>query len=164
MAQAKKGTAVAVRSSEISERQQEAQARLQQAITEMARPEQTPEEMILAILDAKSVDDLFGRTAVSLKDIPGKPFTIERAWLNESDYTEGLPAFAVMEVEYNDGTKGVVTTGATACVAAVITAHANGWFPLYAQAQEEETSSGFTVRKFVKPSEPKPTQEQLKPF
>lgn len=166
MSAAKKG-AVAVRSEavEVSEREVKARAILTNAILEMARPEQSALEMALAVMDADSDDKVFGSTVIHLGDIIGQPFTINHAWLTDSDYTEGLPAFAIIEAEMDDGQSVVITCGGVNIVAALINFHARKRFPIRVDTMEDgPTKNGFYVKKFIRPTTEKPTQAQLQSF
>lgn len=144
----------------------EARAReiLDNAIRAMARPEQSPLEMALAVMDARSDDDVFGSTVLHLKDMIGEPFTINRAWLTDSEYEDGLPAFTIMEATLDDGTAAVITTGATNVVAAVINFHVRDRFPIRVDTKTDKTKAGFEVVKLIRPTTDAPTAEQLKSF
>lgn len=157
---------VAVRSEavEVSAREQRAREILQNAVREMARPEQSAMEMALSVMDAESDDQVFGSTVLHLKDIIGQPFTIKAAWLTDSEYVDGLPAYTVIEAEMDDGSSAIITTGATNVVAGVINFHARKRFPIRVNTVEDETKSGFMVIKLVRPTTEKPTPAQLQDF
>lgn len=162
-----KSTAVATRPTEIEQRKQDTIDRIKRAASEMARPETTPEEMAAAILDAASIDDILGNgTVVHLADMIGESFTILGASLSESTVAnnQGLPVFAIIEAELNDGTQAIVTTGATNCVAQLIAMHSGGYFPQWVKCRADETKAGNTVYRFVKGDGERPTRAQLENF
>lgn len=150
------------------DRRAKAKAIWDEAVARMTRPEQTPEEMMLAILEAETAEDVFAQGATSLQDMIGVPFTIRAAWLSPSTIEgdgQGLPSFVVMDVEYDDRTSGIVTTGATACVSACIRWEQLGAFPYRVSSEEKATNTpGRTVKRFIKPLTERPTQEQLAAF
>lgn len=148
----------------VSPRSELAKRRVAQAATEMVRPEQSAEEMALAILESTDIDDILGSTVVHLADMLDTPFTILAAYLNQSDFTDGLGAFTVMEVEFQDGKRGVVTTGATNIVAQVIAMHGGGHFPQWVLAESDTTKAGFTVYRLRRAPGERPTQAQLENF
>lgn len=144
----------------------EARAReiLNTAITQMARPEQSALEMALAVMDAKSDDDVFGSTVLHLKDMIGTPFTIDRAWLTDSEYVDGLPAYTIMEATLDDGSTAIITTGATNVVAAVINFHVRDRFPIRVDTKTDTTKSGYEVVKLIRPTTDAPTLAQQQSF
>jgi len=103
----------------------------EEAAASMVADDPSADDMMLDILTAKTVEDVLGgsNNAIHLQDIIGKPFTIVKATLRESDYEAGLPAFVVLNVTFDDGTNGVVTTGASTVVAQCIRMHQLDAFP-----------------------------------
>lgn len=141
-----------------------ARDKVMQAITEMTVPDQTAEEIALSIIDSTSIDDILGSQVVHLQDIIGTPFLLLSAKLTKSDYEDGLGAYTVMTATMGDGTRAVITTGATNVVAQVIAMHQGGHFPQWVVATQAESSGGFTVYRLSRgPGEP-PTPEQLEAF
>jgi len=149
----------------------EAEAAIREAILEMQRPEQSAEEMALSIMGATDLDTILGSTVLHVADMVGKSFTILSASLSESTFYDadkpengGLPAFAVMETELSDGTKAIMTTGATNCVAQLIAMQRGHHYPVWVKVQDDTTRGGFTVYKFAKGDGERPTAEQLRAF
>lgn len=121
------------------------------AMAEMQAGEFDTEQMMFDIMEAQSIDDILDSDVVHLKDIIGTPFTVESAELQKSEYADSfIPAYAVMHVAFDDGTKAIVTTGATQVVAALVKAHSAGWFPFRVSTAMLTTSNGNDVIKLVR--------------
>lgn len=115
------------------------------AAKEMVNEGATAESIALDILNANSVDDILGSTVIALSDIIGTPFTIHSASLNESDFADGLGAYVAMQVTFDDGTKSVVTSGATSVVAQVVSMHQKGYLPYRVSSRKpnKPTAAGY---------------------
>jgi len=131
----------------------------QEAAASMVAEDPTSDDMMVDILTATTVDDILGgsNNAIHLQDIVGTPFTIDKATLRESDYDAGLPAFVVLHVTFDDGTKGVVTTGATTVVSQCIRMHQLNAFPQRVNSfkPSKPTKAGYYPIQLVK-AEPLP--------
>jgi len=130
------------------------------AAADMVRPETSAEEMALAILNATSIDDILGSTIRKMNEVEGS-FLVVGANLNESDFQEGLGAYAVLDTLHPDGTRVLVTSGATNVVAQLVAMHAGSHFPQWVKFKSDTTKAGFTVWKLVKGDGAPPTEEQL---
>lgn len=137
------------------ERSREAlMAQAQAAMGEMkSSNEYSMDDVMFDTMAATSLDELLngGGDVIHLKDIIGVPFTINRAELQDSKYADGLPAYVVMHVTFDDGTDGVVITGATQIVSGCIKMHSEGWFPARVSTIMLTSSNGNDVIKFSKP-------------
>lgn len=152
----KKGAEVAqvVTAAEVEAvRQEKLREIASQAIAEMkeAGADFDEEQMMFDILEAQSFEDILGESVIHLKDIIGVPITVHSCTLQESKFEGGfLPAYAVMRVEFDDGARAVVTTGAAQVVASMVKAHAAGWFPVRFSTTMITTGNGFDVIKMAK--------------
>lgn len=137
--------------------QQQLYATMEEAAASMVQEGATAESIALDILNADSIDDILGKTVIGLQDIIGTPFTIHSGRLNKSDFTDGLPAYVVMDVEFDDGTKGVVTSGAMSVVAQVIAMHKGGYLPYRVSSRKpnKPTADGYYPISLC-PAEPAP--------
>lgn len=136
--------------------------RMATAISEMARPEQSPEEMALAIINATTLEGILGSTVLHMEDYVGTPFLVVGANLNPSEFTDGLGAYAVLDTILSDGSRAVITSGATNVVAQLVAMHAGDFFPAWVEFKSDTTKKGFTVYKLIKGSGEAPTAQQLK--
>lgn len=124
---------------------------IQKAMVELKASEFDAEQQIFDFLDAMSIDDILDSQVIHLEDIIGTPMTVKSAQLQDSTYENSmLPAYAVMRVEFDDGTTGIVTTGATQIVSALLAIQTKGWFPFRCNTVELQTSGGNRVFKLVK--------------
>ena len=118
-------------------------------------PSTTAEEILNELINSDTVDELFGEsTALHVRDLIGVPMTLLNVKLNKSGLKEGYPVYAVIDVEFDNSERYVVTTGAGPVLAQMIKAKAEGWFPIRVEAKESETRLGTTTIKFVKSRKP----------
>lgn len=89
----------------------------------------TMDDIVVDIVNAETIDDILGGTAIGLESIIGQSFTINRAELRKSDFTDGLAAYVVMHVTFDTGETGIVTSGASKIVAQVVSMHQKGFLP-----------------------------------
>lgn len=124
----------------------------EEAAASMVADDPSADDMLVDILTATTVDDILGGNAIHLQDIIGTPFTINKATLRESDYDAGLPAFVVLNVTFDGGNNGVVTTGASTVVAQVIRMHQIGVFPQRVNSYKttKPTKAGYYPVQLVK--------------
>lgn len=138
--------------------------RMQRAIQEMARPEQSAEEMALAILTATTLEGILGGSVLHMEDMEDVTgFLCVGANLNPSDFTDGLGAYAVLDVILQDGTRAVVTSGSTNVVAQLVNIHASKFFPVWVRFKKSNkpTAKGFWVWKLINGEGEQPTSQQL---
>jgi len=120
------------------------------AMSEMRSDEYDAEEALLQILEAESIEDALSSDVVHLTDIIGTTMTVHSATLQESKFADSMmPAYAVMRVEFEDGSKAIVTTGATQPLSVLITAQAKQWFPFKCSSVMLTAASGNDVIKLV---------------
>ena len=103
----------------------------EEAARDMIAQDMTEQEMVTDILNKDSLEDILGgSTAVGLQSMLGVPFTIHRVDLRESDYADGLPAFAVIHAFLDETNEArVITTGSSVVVAQCISMHRGGHLP-----------------------------------
>lgn len=155
-----KSTAVAT----ISKQEMEVKQRMAQAVQEMARPEQSAEEMALAILNATTLEGILGSQVLHMEDMEAVTgFLCVGANLNPSDFTDGLGAYAVLDTIQPDGTRAVVTSGSTNVVAQLVNIHAKKFFPVWVRFKKSDkpTKAGYWVWKLVKGEGEQPSAQQL---
>ena len=118
-----------------------------EAAKSMMAEDASGEDMMLGVLTATNIDEILGSgdDVIHLQDIIGKPFTIIKGTLRESDYAEGLPAYLVMDVKFDDDTTGVVTTGAATVLSQVIRMNELGFLPYRVSSVQasKPTKKGF---------------------
>lgn len=110
-------------------------------------PEAAQRRMIEAIMDAKSVDDIWGGgDAINARDVVDRPFRLVEATFHNSDYDEGAPIFTAMRVAFVDtGEQAIVTSGALGIVARVVKLIEFGALPIVVRVKESKTNSGYNV-------------------
>ena len=101
----------------------------EQAAESMIGETSTMDDIVVDIVNAETIDDILGGTAIGLESIIGQSFTINRAELRKSDFTDGLAAYVVMHVTFDTGETGIVTSGASKIVAQVVSMHQKGFLP-----------------------------------
>lgn len=82
----------------------------------------------------------------SSAELAGKMLEIRGATYRESDFTDGLGVFLVVDaVDLNTGEPIVFTTGSSSVVAQIVAAHARGWLPAVARLVKSErpTTNGY---------------------
>lgn len=135
---------------------------IQAAIKEMKQADFDGEQLVLDIMDSRTVEDILESAAIHLKDIIGVPFTINRVVLQDSSYEESvLPAYAVIFASFDDGTNAVITTGATTVVAQCVKMHKEGWYPQRVSSSAAVSSKGYDVIKLCKAPERVTPPEQF---
>ena len=103
------------------------------------------DDILLGILNATTIDEILESTTLGLQSIIGTPMTINRAQLHESDYADGLAAYVVMFVTFDDGTSTVVTSGAQVVVAQVVRMQMLDAFPMRCSSKQatRPTEKGY---------------------
>lgn len=103
--------------------------------------------IITALIEAGSPEALNAPwEADSTKSLVGKVVQINGVKVRDSDYTEGLGVFLVVDaVNLTTGEAMVFTTGAGSVVSQLVIAHAQGWLPLVAEIVEasKPTKDGY---------------------
>lgn len=146
---------MAVAKTEIEKREAALQKMVDDAVADMTADEFDVGKMITDIMAAETLDDVLGTNVIGLRDIIGTPMTIHSAELQKSTFEDSpMPTYSVMRVEFDDGERALVTSGAVQVVAALVKFHHEGWFPTRVSSVAIETGSGNTVIKLTKP----PTQ------
>lgn len=125
------------------------------SIASMRRDTSDVSEKIMAgILTADTADDVFAQTdggAATLEhaeDWFGVPLRVTAVSLNESRYTEGSPAYAVLDVtNLRDGKSFTMGCGAGNVVAGLIRLHSLGALPVDIVIFEsvKQTANGYNV-------------------
>lgn len=89
-------------------------------------------EIIAQVLTADSVEEVLGDVkAVGLKEMMDEPLTIHAVKYNRSDYEDGSPYYAVMDIErHKIGWRGPVTSGAQTILAQLARAAQLGELPM----------------------------------
>lgn len=109
-------------------------------------PEEAQRRMISQIMDAQSVDDIWGGKAINAKDVVDRPFKLIDAKFHNSDFEEGAPIFAAMDVAFLDsGETSVVVSGALGVVARVVKLIEFDALPIAVRVRESKTNSGYSV-------------------
>lgn len=110
-------------------------------------PEIAQRRMIEAILDAKSVNDVWGGgDAINARDIVGRPFRLQSATFHNSEYEEGSPIFTAMSVVFPDtGELGVVVSGSLGIVSRVVKLIEFDALPIHVKVRGSKTNSNFMV-------------------
>ncbi len=119
---------------------------MREAIRSMiAKSDVTAEEIALQIISADTLDGILGSTAIGLDDMIGVPFTIERVELRESEFADGLPAYAVMHATLDDGESVIITSGATSVVAQCVSMVQGGFLPVRVSSRKpsKPTANGY---------------------
>jgi hypothetical protein len=129
--------------------------RVRSAIAEMQRDSSDVAEQIMAnILNADSVDDVFDQTGgeagtlVAMESRYGVPLRIVGVTLNESTFTEGPPAYCVLDcVNLGTGNAEVIGCGASNVLAGMIKLHQLNAFPIDVVVYEsaKRTGNGYNV-------------------
>lgn len=103
--------------------------------------------IIASLIEAGSPEALNAPwEADSTKSLVGKVVQINGVKVRDSDYTEGLGVFLVVEaVNLTTGEAMVFTTGAGSVVSQLVIAHAQGWMPLVAEIVQSSkpTKDGY---------------------
>ncbi len=117
----------------------------EEAAREMVADNNTSEEILLEILNAPTVADILGSTAIGLDSIIGQPFTIHKAELQKSDFEDGLAAYVVLHSEMDSGERCVITSGAQSVVAQAIRMNQLGAFPQRVSSKKavKPTKNGY---------------------
>ena len=120
-------------------------------------PEAATEAMIAQIMDAMTVEDVLGTGVTGLQSILNKPIYIDRVELRESDFTEGLGAYAVMHCRNDDLEKMIVTTGSFSVIAALVKFQALNAYPVRCMAVQsaKPTKSGYYPLSLARAPEPR---------
>lgn len=122
--------------------------RIAAVASELARdPDEASNAIVARILDAASVDDVFGASdTTTAQEVLGVGLRINGLSLGESSYDGGLPAYAVLDaVDIGTGKSLTVTCGAASVVAQLIKLHQLGAFPIDVVLRESEhqTARGY---------------------
>lgn len=129
--------------------------RVSQAVAEMRRESSDVSDQIMAnILNADSVDDVFDMaggeagTLIASEARYGTPLRVQSVTLNESRFSEGPPAYCVLEAEnLGTGATEMIGCGASNVVAAMIKLHQLNAFPVDVVIFEsvKQTANGYNV-------------------
>lgn len=131
---------------DLAKRKEEMQAQLAATIAEMKSDDFDPEQLMLDVMEAQTIDDILGDSVVHMKEIIGTPMTVHSAQLQNSGFEESaIPAYAVMRVQFDDGRRAVVTCGALQVVMALIAAQKRGFFPFRCSSVMVTSSKGNDV-------------------
>ena len=116
-----------------------------EAALSMVQPDSTSDEIVMEILTAETVDEILSSNAVGLQSVIGQPFTIDKAYLRESDFEDGLAAYLVMHVTMDNGEPLIVTTGAQSVVAQVVRMNQLGVLPYRVNSRKPDkpTEAGY---------------------
>ena len=128
------------------------QITFQEAAKSMLAESISGDDILIDILNAPTVDDILGSEVVGLEALTGKPFTITKGTLRESDFTDGLAAYIVLNVTFDDGETAVVTSGSTSVVTQVVRMHQLGALPVRCMARKatKPTANGYYPMSLVK--------------
>lgn len=110
-------------------------------------PEAVAERINLEIINASSVDELFGeREVIHGRDYLNKPFNLLDVEYRPSDIDgEGLPFYGVFHIVTPDGETKVLTTGARSVLLKAAKAQYEGWLPLWVRIvqSDKKTENGY---------------------
>lgn len=114
-------------------------------------------DIVAQIMTAETLEDILGPGVVHLKDNLNKPFTIESAVLQKSDFADGLQVYLVMHIAFDpdlrgDIEKAVMTTGSNTVLAQVVRAQELGFIPGFrCQGKESDkpTEAGYYPLRLV---------------
>lgn len=117
--------------------------------------EQAAIDIMAQVLSATSVDEVLSNLeAVGLRERLDRPMTLMNLRFNRSDYEEGNPFYALLEVAYPGETeRELLTTGAKKIVAQVFRLAQLGAFPVEVVARQSTrpTKAGYYPIRLEKP-------------
>lgn len=111
-------------------------------------PRAIQQQIIKRILESEDAETVLrGQTALGGREVLGRAFTLKAVRWHASSYAEeGLPVFAVLDVDFlDDGSSAAVTSGAANVMAQAFMLHKLGALPADVQLVESDrdTARGF---------------------
>lgn len=112
-------------------------------------------EIIIQIMEAKSIDDMLGGSVTGIRELLNKPFTVDKVTLRKSDYEDGIGAYAIINATMYPDLRGnreqvVISTGSETVLAQLVKAQMENW-TLNVQCVEAKkpTAAGYYPLRLV---------------